>query len=268
MRPDKLQGIVQADCYLTQVADDFEQAAGPSQWLGKPVFTEDHAFSGKKSLYVSAASDGLVLTLPATRQAGAGCRVTLHFYDPGLTAPAEGKIQLVLRSSKSDMPATVVVAARRYRLANGNFEASASRGWHVLQYEWHVGELRTYVDDYFLGSRPIPLDAVAAALHFGFRGQGGIWIDALQLAWKVPSLKRTPGPADLDEIWLASGDQIFGTLLQADETSVLFEAPFGRRTIPWSNVRGIYFRAVPGCLRGKRTWKFAFAPDRAQVRIG
>src|SRR6202040_3387271 len=96
-------------------------------------------------------------------------------------------------------------------------------------------------------------------------GQGEMWFDSLQLAAKAAPARRTPGPPELDEVWLASGDQVFGTVLQADAHAVVLEGGFGKRTFPWSNVRGVFFRseASPPALRQPVEVRFRSAPGFA-----
>ena len=112
-----------------------------------------------------------------------------------------------------------------------------------MQLDWKGHETRAFIDDLFIGFQTIPEDARLASLRFSFEGQGGMWFDAFHLAEKAPFLKRTPGPPELDEIWLASGDQVFGELLQADDRTIVLQAGFGKRIFQWSNVRGLFFRS-------------------------
>jgi hypothetical protein len=51
-----------------------------------------------------------------------------------------------------------------------------------------------------------------------------------------------PGDPEQDEIWLRSGDQVFGTLLEADRQAIELRGRFGRRSFAWSEVRGLFLR--------------------------
>ena len=89
-----------------------------------------------------------------------------------------------------------------------------------------------------------------------------MWFDSLQVAMKAVPARRTPGPPELDEVWLASGDQVFGAVRQADAHAVVLEGGFGKRTFPWSNVRGVFFRseANPPTLKQSVEVRFRSAP--------
>ena len=61
-----VQGIVAADSNLVQLTEDFEGKISAASWLGKPVFSPEHAFAGKTSLLVNSFSQevGLVISTP------------------------------------------------------------------------------------------------------------------------------------------------------------------------------------------------------------
>ena len=46
---------------------------------------------------------------------------------------------------------------------------------------------------------------------------------------------------DQDILWLEHGEQLFGRIVAADAVMVTLEAKFGRRSMAWSQLRGIYF---------------------------
>jgi hypothetical protein len=114
----------------------------------------------------------------------------------------------------------------------------------MVQMDWHGDRARGFVDDFLVGSQRIPQDARLATLRFTMDGPGGVWLDAFALAERLAPLKRLPGPLEQDEIWLASGDQVFGDLLEADGRTIVVEARFGKRSYPWSAVRGAFFRGA------------------------
>ncbi len=239
---DKLQGILQADGRLIQWTEDFEGKETPNVWLGKPIFSHEHVYSGKKSLLVDASAGETTLAIAAGQTTKTARRLSLHFFDPGLTETAAAKIQFGFEAPDAKIPSTLLLNHQTYRQEMG-FSIKAQPGWHLVQVDWHDGEARTHLDDFFLGSQRIPKLACIRAVSFSLTGKGSLWFDSLYLTEQAPPLKRAPGPPDLDEIWLASGDQIFGKLLQADELAIALDAPFGKRSYSWSDVRGIFFRA-------------------------
>jgi hypothetical protein len=52
--------------------------------------------------------------------------------------------------------------------------------------------------------------------------------------------KRSPGPPDRDEVWLASGDQVFGHLLRADRREIRMHSPQGQLSFSWAEARGLF----------------------------
>ena len=56
--------------------------------------------------------------------------------------------------------------------------------------------------------------------------------------------RRPRPPADLtqDEVWLRTGDQLFGDLPRADPNTCVLKTRFGQRTIPWTDTQGLFFR--------------------------
>src|SRR5207249_11717418 len=61
----------------------------------------------------------------------------------------------------------------------------------------------------------------------------------------VEEPRRPPAEPDQDELWLAGGDQLFGRVSRADGRSLTIEGRFGRRTLSWTAVRGLFFRRGP-----------------------
>jgi len=41
--------------------------------------------------------------------------------------------------------------------------------------------------------------------------------------------------------WLEHGEQLFGQIVRGDAEAVLLDAKFGKRSLAWSQLRGIYF---------------------------
>jgi hypothetical protein len=257
----QVQGVVPADAYLTQWAEDFEDNKGGPLWSGKPIFSEEHAFSGKRSLLVNGASHDLSLAIGAVQKPETAYRATLFFFDPGPQEGAVARIDFVFKAQEASVPVSLQLGSRYHDRDHG-FQLKASPGWHVIQLDWNGGEARAFIDDYFITSQTIPANARLTSCRFYFEGQGGMWFDSLQVAAKAAPARRTPGPPELDEVWLASGDQVFGAVRQADAHAVVFEGGFGKRTFPWSNVRGVFFRseATPPALKQSVEVRFRSAP--------
>jgi hypothetical protein len=52
--------------------------------------------------------------------------------------------------------------------------------------------------------------------------------------------KKSVGDPDVDEVWMTSGDQVFGHSLSADQNGVTLKNRFGKQGYLWGEVRGIY----------------------------
>ncbi len=75
------------------------------------------------------------------------------------------------------------------------------------------------------------------------------------LAAALDEPQRPPGDAAQDEVWLAEGDQLFGEVIRADRRTVVIKGRFGERSLPWSGVRGCFFRTTavaPKPIEGER----------------
>jgi hypothetical protein len=238
-----IQGITAADGYLVQWLEDFEGNNGRASW-GKSSLSGQHAFTGKRSLLVNSSFHDVEALLSVPQKAMSAYRVAIHFFDPGLKTGAGARVHFVFQAAETSVPISLFLAGDYYRPDNdAGHRLQASTGWHILQLDWNRGETRAFIDDFFIGSRATPVGARLASLRFSFEGKGGMWFDDLCIAEKAPRMARMPGPSEVDEVWLASGDQVFGELLKADVRAIAMQARFGRRIYPWSNVRGIFFRS-------------------------
>ena len=233
-------GIVQAGDDLVQIDESFEGSSPALQSSLKPQRTDAKALSGEKSLLIDAAHPELALRIPPQRHGAAGHRVTLYFHDPAEKAGARCNLTFVFQVKDKTFPLSVP-------LKPGPIFPANAPGWHVLQVEWSEGVVRSYVDDHLLGSQDIDEQMVLTAIRFGYQGAGNILFDALSVAEKVAPLSRSAGPGKMDEVWLASGDQLFGKLVRADAQGLELQSPLGKQVVPWPKVRGIFFSAeAPG----------------------
>src|SRR5262249_1117878 len=70
-----------------------------------------------------------------------------------------------------------------------------------------------------------------------------IYFDDFSLAQPLPWLPHPKGDPEQDELWLLSGDQVFGKLTRATAHGIQLQGAFGPRIVRWGDVRGIYFRS-------------------------
>lgn len=76
--------------------------------------------------------------------------------------------------------------------------------------------------------------------------RGTVSFRELAMLAAVDDLRRPPGDPEQDEVWLVSGDQLFGQVLQGDRRGVVLQTGGGKRTLSWGQIRGCYFRGQPG----------------------
>jgi hypothetical protein len=236
-----VRGVVQANNHIIHTTEDFERPLS-GVWSGNPILSEDHVFSGRKSLLVESGSKEVAWAFATPEKRRGDWRATIYFFDPGSIQAAGARIQFVFQSPGGAV--SFSLNSQRYRQEKaGHLRLKASPGWHVLQLDKSAGEIRSFIDDFFLGSQEVPAQNGLASLRLSFEGQGRIWLDAFSLANVTSPLQRSPGPPELDETWFASGAQVFGDLIGADDRAVVLNTRLGKRTLPWRDLRGIFFRS-------------------------
>lgn len=67
-------------------------------------------------------------------------------------------------------------------------------------------------------------------------------LQSFALARRMPYLSRPPGQENQDEVWLESGDQVFGSVRTFTAAGVEIAQGNDTRRIPLPEVRGIYFK--------------------------
>jgi hypothetical protein len=122
-------------------------------------------------------------------------------------------------------------------------------GWHRLTVQWGPRSLRVLVDDralwYNLERGPAgPLRRVRLVRPEDV-DRDSLAVAAFAVAKAVPDLVRPEGDPTQDEVWLATGDQLFGQVAQADGQSLTIQGRYGKRTLPWTEVRGLYLCQPP-----------------------
>jgi len=117
-------------------------------------------------------------------------------------------------------------------------------GWHRLTVQFGRRSLRVLIDDlalwYNLERGPGgPLRRVRLVREGG-EDKGGLTLASFTVSRSVEAAVRPPGEPTQDEVWLATGDQLFGRLVQADARSLTIQGKYGKRILPWTAVRGLY----------------------------
>jgi len=125
-----------------------------------------------------------------------------------------------------------------------------SPGWHRLEVRFSGDSLAVLCDDAVLWSdlhrgpggtlRQVSLACVETAKSGEPRGR--VAFAEFALTRSVDELPRPPGDAGQDEVWLADGDQLFGDIPHIGLRAVELQGRFGKRSLPWSDVRGCRFK--------------------------
>jgi hypothetical protein len=222
----------------------------------RTVFADDLA-NGAKAW--KATGDTLTYDLPTPHEAG---RLGVTFQDKDKTAAAKAQVEAVFQTDSGTRTLKVRVAGPddNYQIEAEGLKGEARQvrrttGQHQLAVQFSKQSLRVTCDEdvlwFSLDKGPGgPLKEVR--LH-----GGGMW-SAFYLAQAVDGPRHPPGDAEQDEVWLAGDDQLFGTIVGADNRSIGLEGRFGKRSLPWADVRGIYFRQPKAS---------AAKPDANTVRI-
>jgi hypothetical protein len=130
-------------------------------------------------------------------------------------------------------------------------------GWQRVTVQFSPHSVRVMVDDtvrwYTLERGPGgPLRRVHL---LGEPDQGPEALADFTVEQALDAGVRPAGDPTQDEVWRTDGDQLFGTISRADLQDVELTGRFGRRRIPWTELRGFYLRQAkftPPGIQGPR----------------
>ena len=122
-----------------------------------------------------------------------------------------------------------------------------SAGPRLLTLEHGPGSLRLVCDDevlwYTLDAGPGTLVGLRLACLTGVKDakpSGGVRVQGVAVELIEPARRRPAVDPGRDELWLASGDQLFGVVRRADADGVEIAGRFGSRTYAWRELRAWY----------------------------
>jgi hypothetical protein len=230
--------------------DDF--ADGLKAWTvaGKPAL--NGGGKGDEPTAVTLAEPGQALTYAPAAPPDAG-RVGVNFRDAD-AAGARWRCVLRFGAGKDERTLAVTVAGGDAYEVEAPVDGEARRvarsaGWHRLTVQFSEDTLRVLCDDavlwYSLEHGPGgPLRQVALACEEAKPGpaRGSVAWAEFSLARAADEPPLPPGDAEQDEALTADGDQIFGDVLRADGRAVEVQGTFGKRSLPWADLRGVRFR--------------------------
>jgi hypothetical protein len=222
----------------------------------RTVFADDLA-NGAKAW--KATGDTLSYDLPTPLEAG---RLGVTFQEKDKTAAAIRGFEAVFQTDSGARTIKVTVAGPddNYQVEADGLKGEArevrrTAGPHQLAMQFTKQSLRVTCDEDVLWFN---LDKGPGGSLKQVRLNGGAVWSAFYLAQAVDEPRHPPGDAEQDEAWLASDDQLFGAIVGADNRALELEGRFGKRSLPWTDLRGVYFR---------RPKASAAKPDANAVRV-
>ncbi len=257
-----LLAIEQLPGWLTFHDDDFETDLKAWTLTGQPALSDRQHTSGERSLLIDRPGQAAEYTLPTPLEFG---RAGINFHDPGNTAGARWVVEAEFVKGDVVHAVKVTVAgesdkyiAEAFRAPDMLRDVPRASGWHRLEIRFSGEYMLSGVDNAVLASwkhgpegslRKLRISCVAQAGVTTARGE--VFFDDFSLARSLDVLPHRVEDATQDELWLASGDQLFGQVLRADRRTIRFRSRSDTRTFAWGEVRGIFLRnEVPPVAAG------------------
>jgi hypothetical protein len=254
---------------ITFFADEFTDGLKRWKLTGTPHLDELRSPSGGRCLVLGEPDQAAEFTLEQPLEAGS---FGITFREAGPVSGAQWLVEADFQEPKPrTVRATVAGSGDGYaaEVPGGKGTAThlaATPGWHRLRMEFAASALVVSVDDiplwYARQQGPGgPLRRVrlrCAGTAGATEHRGAVAFADFSLARGVDELPRPPGDAWQDEVWLLTADQLFGRVARADRHGVEVGGRFGKRPLPWGEVRGLFLR------RGAPTPQ---TTDGEQVRI-
>lgn len=245
-----LVSITQLPNFITIQHEDFEGKLTGWRLMGEPSFSDALHTSGSKALLLTKPGQSAAYALPAPLAAG---RVAVNF----CASDDPHDARWLMEAEFTDTRVRVSLAgpghtAEVVGLPGKGSHLPASPGWHRLEVDFTASRLAVLVDDLVLwastpDARPGPLRQVRLLCESAGedkKPQGGVAFDDFALMQAVDELPRPPGDPTKDEIWLVSGDQLFGKIERLDPKTIAWRGALGERTLNWSEVRAVVPRRI------------------------
>jgi hypothetical protein len=186
--------------------------------------------------------DALTYELSAPLEAG---RVGVTFQEKDKSGRCQFEAVFQTEAGARTLKVTVTSPGENYQVEASGLKGEArevrrTAGPHQFAVQFTKHSLRVTCDDDVLWYN-VEQGPGGTLKQVRLTGAGGVW-SAFYLAKAVDEPRRPPGDPEQDEVWLASDDQLFGKIDSADARAIEIDGRFGKRSLPWSEVRGIYFR--------------------------
>ena len=186
-------------------------------------------------------------------------RIGVNFRADGPLAGARWRVEARFAVKGGDRVLSVTVAGDSALAVDaGGLAGTLQRvapapGWRRLLIDFRAGSLSIRCDDavlwYSLKEGPggplrqVRLTCDAPDKPSALRGEVAFSDFVLERA--VPEHRRPPAEPGQDELWLASGDQLFGEVVCADAKSVELKGRFGLHRFAWTDLRGWFPKKRP-----------------------
>jgi hypothetical protein len=254
-----VSAVIQRPGEVLVFQDGFETIDG-ARWteIGDPDLVEQPRTAGAHSLRIPAG--GTALTCSLREPVGSG-RLDIAFHDDG--AVADGQqwfVDLLFRglAGTESVKAVLGWAEESLTVESPSGPALAVQrlarkaGWHRLSLRFSPAQTEVAVDgnDLAHGKGPNgPLVEIRLASHVSGKTAAPERLagcfDDLRLVRFTEPIGDLEIDASQDEVRLAGGDQLFGTIGSADSDRVLLKVDDKLVRLPWSEVSGLYFRRRP-----------------------
>ncbi|SIO61140.1 hypothetical protein SAMN05444166_6654 [Singulisphaera sp. GP187] len=244
-----------------QIFDDGFETLNGKRWvlIGDPEIANEPKMAGEHSLRIPAGGTSVTRRLDEPVAAG---RLELAFYDSGAIEPDQHCfVDLLFRSPADPVTVRVILGWSEESLSvesPGGPALAVQRlarkaGWHRLSLRFGPEQTEIAVDGNDLAHGKGPggsLVEVRLATSNAGRGPApnGLkaYFDDLRLVrFSEGGMGLEVDPTQ-DEIRLSGGDQVFGTIVQADAGAIKLRVDPNEIQMPWSEVAGLQFRRVAG----------------------
>jgi hypothetical protein len=252
----------------------------PSGWTvqGDPL-------TKASGLTLDKTGQSLTYSLPSPLAEG---RIGVSFREEGTPAGARWRVEAIFANKGSERTLAVQVAGSDALTVESDSlpgtpgRVARAAGWRRLVIDFTNGSVRIRCDDdvlwYTLAQGPggplrqVRLRCLPDVKAGTMKGSVGFTDFVLE---RAVSEKRRPPPGEpgQDELWLTSGDQLFGQVVRADRNGIDLKGRFGLRRFAWTDLRGWYRQPAvspPATGRGPlvRLWLHSGLGPTPDVLLG
>jgi hypothetical protein len=250
----RLLGVANLRGTLIAFDDDFEDGLKAWQLAGTPQLTTKEHTSGKHALLLDAPGQAAKYVLATPLEGGSAA---INYHIPESADGARWQLQAefgtpagpkVVRVTLADSAPSYAAEAPTPR--DGGVDLARHPGWHRLVVEFDATRLVVTIDDLVLWySKDVgvggPLREVRLTCTAG-KGtvRGTVAFDEFTVTRRVELLTRPAAQSPQDEVWLASGDQVFGRLTRLERRGLTLDGRRGQRGYTWAEARGAFLARV------------------------